>query len=211
MSDLDKQSDSHVKAISTLPIPITARGIKSFIGCVIYLAQFLPKLSELIKPINDIIKKCNKLSKESKIQPLATYNKGKGPGRKRSPNILKFWTPIYTKNFEAIKSLIVEAPILHLPSRNGKFYLECDSSTKHVGSVLYQIQNGNKHVIAFYSAIMPDAASRYSSLELEICGLKKSILHFQYLLKYSAFTILMDHSALKCIYCSKKPAKTVRI
>ncbi len=33
---------SHVKAISILPIPITARGIKSFLGCVIYLAQFLP-------------------------------------------------------------------------------------------------------------------------------------------------------------------------
>ncbi len=43
-----------VKSISMLPIPLTARGIKSFIGCVIYLGQFLPKLSELIKPINDI-------------------------------------------------------------------------------------------------------------------------------------------------------------
>ncbi len=47
---------SLVKAISTLPIHITPRGIKSFIGCVIYLAQFLPKLPELIKPINDILK-----------------------------------------------------------------------------------------------------------------------------------------------------------
>ncbi len=68
---------SHVKAISTLPIPITARGIKSFIGCVIYLPQFLPKLSKLIKPINDILTKCNKLSNESKITPLAIYNKDK--------------------------------------------------------------------------------------------------------------------------------------
>ncbi len=45
---------------------------------------------------------------------------------------------------------------MHLPSRNGKFYLQCDSSVKHVDSVLYQIQNGNKHVIAFYSTIMHD-------------------------------------------------------
>ncbi len=73
------------------------------------------------------------------------------------------------------------------------------------------MQNGNKHVIAFYSATMPDAASRYSSSELELCGLKKSLLHFQYLLKYSTFTVRMDHSALKRIYCSKKPAKMVHI
>ncbi len=122
---------SRVKAISTLPI--TARGIKSFIGCGIYLAQFLPKLSELIKPINDTLKKCNKLYKESKIKPLDNYNKGKGTGRKMSPDIKKFWKPIHIQNFEAIKSLIVEAPLLQLPSRNGKFYLEFDSSAKHVG------------------------------------------------------------------------------
>ncbi len=130
---------------------------------------------------------------------------------KRSPDIQKFWKPIHAKTFLAIKSVIVKAPLLHLPSRNGKFYFECDSSVKHVRSVLYQIQSGDKHVIAFYSATMPDAASRYSSSELELCGLKKSILHFQYLLKYSTFTLLMDHSTLKHIYCITKPAKTVRI
>ncbi len=81
--------------------------------------------------------------------------------------------PTHTNNFEAIKSLIVQAPVLHLPACTGRFNLECDSSAKHVGSVLYQIQNGSKNVIAFYSATMPDAACRYSSSELELCGLKK--------------------------------------
>ncbi len=99
------QLGSRVKAISTLPIHLTGRGIKSFIGCVIYLAQFLPKLSELIKPINDILKNCNKVDAADKIQPLPLYDKGKGIGRKRSPNIQKFWLPIHTTNFEAIKSL----------------------------------------------------------------------------------------------------------
>ncbi len=57
--------------------------------------------------------------------------------------------------------------------------------------------------------MMPDAASRYSSSELELCGLKKSLLHFQYLLKYLTFTVLMDHSALQRIYRSRNPAKTM--
>ncbi len=201
----------HVKAISTLPTPITERGSKSFIGCVIYLAQFLPKLSELIKPINHILKKCNQVDPADKISPLPLYAKGKGKGKKCSPDIQKYWIPIHTSNFDAIKSLIVQAPVLHLPAQTGRFYLECDSSAKHIGSVLYQIQNGTKHVIAFYITIMPDATCRYSSSELELCGLKKSLLHFQYLLKYSTFTVLMDHSALKHIYCSHKPAKTIRI
>ncbi len=150
---------SRVKPILTLAIPITARGIKSLIGCVIYLGQFLPKLSQLIKPINDILRKCNKVKLSDKIGPLLTYAKGKGKGEKRSPDIQKNWMSIQTTNFEAIKELIVQAPVLHLPARSGCFYLECDSSIKHIGSVLYQIQNGTKHVIAFYSATMLDAAT----------------------------------------------------
>ncbi len=102
---------SRVKAISMLPTPITARGIKSkiylIIGCIIYLAQFLPKLSKLIKPINDILKKLNKVDPADKISPLPLYAKGKGKGKKRSPDIQKYWIPIHTTNFEAIKSLIV--------------------------------------------------------------------------------------------------------
>ncbi len=52
---------SRVKAIATLPIPVTARGIKSFIGCILYFSKYLSHLSKLIKPINDILKKSNKL------------------------------------------------------------------------------------------------------------------------------------------------------
>ncbi len=162
----------------------------------------MPKLSELIRPINNILKKCN-------ISPLPLYAKGKG--KKRSPDIQKYWMPLHTTNFEAIKSLIMQAPVLHLPACTGRFYLECDSSAKHIGSVLYQIQNGSKNVIAFYSATMPDATCRYSNSELELCGLTESLLHFQYLLKYSTFSVLIDHSALKRIYYSRKPAKTICI
>jgi hypothetical protein len=202
---------SRIQSITNLPIPITASGIKSFIGCIIFLAQFLPKLSSLIKPINDILKKSNNITKQPKIKPQPQYSKGKGTGRKKSPDIQKFWTTEHTKCFQEIKVLITKTPVLHLPNNHGEFLLECDSSAKFVGSVLYQIQNNARHVIAYFSEVMPAAACRYSSSEIELCGLKKSILHFQYLLKYSKFKVLMDHSALKRIYVSKKPPKTNRI
>ncbi len=110
---------SYVKAISMLPIPLTAMGIKSFIGCFIYLAQFLPKLSEFIKPINDILQKCNKVDPADKISTLPLYDKGKGKGKKCSPDIQKYWMPIHTTTFEAIKSLIVQVPVQHLPASTG--------------------------------------------------------------------------------------------
>jgi putative transposase len=165
----------------------------------------------LIKPINDILKKSNKISNQPKIKPQNEYTKGKGAQRKKSPDIQKFWTAQHTKCFHEIKALIPNLPVLHLPNNHGEFQLECDSSAKFVGSVLYQIQNNIRHVIAYFRAVMPDAACHYSSSEIELCCLKKAILHFQYLLKYSKFSVLMDHSALKLIYVSKQPPKTNRI
>ncbi len=76
---------------------------------------------------------------------------------------------------EAIKKLIVKAPVLHLPNRDGNCSLECASSAKQVGAVLYQLQNGCNNIVAFFSCTIPAAAVRYSSSELELCGLKKSI------------------------------------
>ena len=203
---------SRIKSAQTLPIPATARGIKSFIGCVIYLSQFLPKLSELVKPINDILKLANAHKKElDKIPPLKEYQKGKGRGKSKSLNIQSFWTEEHTANFEKIKALIVKAPVLHLPNATGHFSLECDSSAKHVGAALMQEQNGRRVIVAYFSAVMPEPAKRYSATEIELCGLKKAIIHFQYLLKYSKFSVIMDHSALKRILGSKKQAKTNRI
>ncbi len=139
---------------------------------------------------------------------MLPYAKGKGAGKHKSPDIQKFWTAEHTSNFELIKKLIVKSPVLCLSDSTGKVILECDSSAKFVGSVLYQMQNGDWRVIAFFSAVMPDAACRYSSSEIELCGLKKSIIHFQYLLKHAHFIVVMDHSALTLIYNSRKQAKT---
>jgi hypothetical protein len=202
---------SRVDAILTLPIPHTVRGIKSFIGMVTYLSTFAQNLSQLVKPINDILKSVNKLVKPDKIKPLPGYAKGKGKGRQKSPDIRQFWTNEHTISFEKIKQVLSKKPVLCLPNRTGQFHLECDSSAKHVGAILYQEQNSKRQPVAYYSSVMPPAAQGYSSSELELKGLSLAVNHFKYLLKYNHFHVIMDHSALKRIYCSKKEPKTVRI
>ncbi len=74
---------SCVKAISTLPIPLTVRGIKSFIHWLCYIfSTILAKAIRAIKLINDILKKCNKVDPADRISPLQSHAKGKGKGKK---------------------------------------------------------------------------------------------------------------------------------
>lgn len=202
---------SRIKAIKLLPIPRTLRGLKSIIGSFTYLTRFMKGLSKLIQPLHDIVKECNKMKALEKIAPLPDYAKGKGRSKKRSPDITSLWTDVHTKCFEEAKELACKSPILVLPNQYDKFVLECDTSKHHCSSILFQMQNGQQRVVAYFSAKMPESASRFSASELELHGLVKSVKHFAYLLKYNKFLVQMDHSAIRRIYCSKGQPKTNRI
>ncbi len=81
--------------------------------------------------MSDILKLCNKDNRCDKIPPLGDYTKGKGKGKRRLSDIQKYWLQLHSANFQMTKDLIIPAPVLHLPA----FYLECDSSDKHVSVI----------------------------------------------------------------------------
>ena len=205
-----KPLGSRVNSILSLPIPKTVRGIKSFVGSVLFISQFLKDLSVYVKPLLQLTRKCNHLHKLPKIAPASEYRSGKGRSKFKSPDISSLWTQEHTDNFLKIKNLISNVPCLVLPNTKDMFTLECDSSKTSCGAVLYQYQNGKDRIVAFYSSAMRESKT-LGSTELEITGLVKCIEHFQYLLKYNKFRVLVDHAALKRIYCSKKQPATSRI
>ncbi len=161
--------------------------------------------------MNDIIKAANADDTLPKKKPLPQFAKGKGKGRVKSVDITSLWTDEHTRNFELIKDLITKAPILHLPNNHGQFVVEIDSSSRFTACILYQTFGSEHKIVAYYSCVMPESASRYSSSEIELCGLAKCLKHWKHLLLYRDVVILMDHSALRSIYCSKKPPKTKRL
>ena len=62
-------------------------------------------------------------------------------------------------------------PVLHMPSKTGRFHLYSDISKFATGSALYQIQNGMPKLIAYASKRLPEGAKGYSITELELlCG-----------------------------------------
>ena len=78
-----------------------------------------------------------------------------------------------------------------------------------MGSVLYQIQNGQPKLIAYVSKRMPEAARNYSITELEMCDLAINIVSFAHLLKKVDFDAVVDHLAITHIMKSKsEPATT---
>ena len=55
-----------------------------------------------------------------------------------------------------------------MSNTTGRFHLYSDTGKFVMGSVLYQIQNGNPKLIAYASKRLPEAAKNYSIKEIEL-------------------------------------------
>ena len=148
-----------------------------------FLSMFCPELQKLLKPIYDLTRK----------------------GRPFN------WGKEQQDSFEEIKCRLIELPVLHMPSKRGRFHLYSDTSQFATGSALYQIQNGKSKLIAYTNKRLPEAAKSYCITELELCGLAINIASFSHLLKRVDFDAIVDHLALAQIIKSKMESATTRI
>ncbi len=174
---------SRTEDILKVPLPTCARDCKSFCGLVNYLALFCPELQKLLAPIYDLTRKG---------RPFA-------------------WTDLHTKHFNQVKQRLAKPPVLHCPTPHGRYILYSDTSRKHTGSALWQIQNGSPKLVGFASKTLLPACQNYSVTELEMHGLNKNMELWQYYLGRSEFDAAVDHKAIVAILHSKKPPSSTRV
>ena len=85
-----KQDPDKVKSITQMKVPEDRKALQRFLGMVTYLSKFVPKLSELGAPINDLIKKDNAWMWDSMQQKVFEEIKS----AIANPPVLKFYVPV---------------------------------------------------------------------------------------------------------------------
>ena len=148
-----------------------------------FVSIFCPKLQKHLKPIYDLTRKGRQFFGGEEQQ----------------------------KAFDEIKHRLQRPSVLHLPDRHGWFQLYSDTSKFAIGSVLYQIQDGQPRLIANASKRMLEAAKNYSIMELGMCRLAMNIVIFLHLLKKVDFGAVVDDMAITHIMRSKAVPATTRI
>ena len=99
-------------AVRNLESSKTLRQTRAFCGMVNFLSSFLPNLSRLLIPIYDLQKKAKMFK----------------------------WTEEAKNAFNKIKKLLINPPILKVPSPYRLFRLKSDTSREGVGGTLLQKQ-----------------------------------------------------------------------
>ena len=110
------------------------------------------------------------------------------------------WSPECQRAFEILKTILCSAPILSMPTEDGRFYLDTDASEVAIAAILQQEQeiNGSKklRVIAYGSRILSDAEMKYGAPKAEMLAVVYFLEKFRSHLAGRQFTLRVDNQAL---------------
>lgn len=137
--------------------------VQQFLGIVNYMAEFIPKLASIIKPLQLLLKK-------------------------DAPP----WKDTHTKSVRQLKEMAKTLPSLHIPS-SGKRILQTDASDQYWAAVFLEQQNDKTRKICGYKSgpFSPSEEHYYSTFK-EIFAVKRGIEKFQFHLIGFHFHIEMD-------------------
>ena len=148
-------SDHKVEAIQQAPIPKNTRQLKSFLELVHYYGKFIPHLSSLLHPLNQLLKANTKWS----------------------------WSDSCEQAFQEAKQKLASAPVLVHYDPSLPLRLAGDASQYGIGAVISQVGlNWDEQSVAYASRTLSPPEQNYSQIEKEalslIFGLSK---FYQYL------------------------------
>ena len=121
-----KPDPEKIEAVRNMPKPNDVKAVRRFCGFVNYLAKFLPRLAEVLEPIQQLTRK----------------------------EVPWQWQHEHDAAFEKVKQLVTQAPLLKYYNPEGELTVQCDASDKGLGAAL--MQNGQPIAFASRALTDPE-------------------------------------------------------
>jgi len=154
-------------AISKVKLPIDEKELLSFLGMANYYRRLIKGYASIEKDIRECLK-------EKEI----------------------VWTAESKEAFEKMKRELTRLPFIYSHDPKQSLELMTDASGKAVGATLNQVNGESKIPIGFYSRILKDTETRYSTIEKELLAIHDACEHFRPYLIGLKFKIMTDHKPL---------------
>ncbi|UYV69283.1 K02A2.6-like [Cordylochernes scorpioides] len=165
-----------VQAIREFPSPSSISEVRRFLGIVNFTGKFIPDLSTILFPLNQLLVKRNDWR----------------------------WDSAQEKAFEKVKKLLSTSPSLTLFDPNLPTTVSADASSYGLGAVLLQkSEDGYQKAVAYASRTMSETEKRWAQIEKESLAIVWACERFQDYLMGNTFSIETDHKPLIPIFSTK--------
>ena len=163
--------------IKDMPPPKTSKEVKQFLGLIGYYRKFVPRFSDLARPLNMLTRK----------------------------DVPFEWTPICQESFDLLKTSLMTEPILTYPDPSLPYVLFTDASKYAWACVLmqekiHQIEGKETkilHPITYMSGLFHGSQMNWACLTKEAYAIYMSIKKLAYYLEDADITLRSDHLPLK--------------
>lgn len=166
-----------IETLQRIKRPSTVHEVRSLLGMFNYYKDFVPHLSTLTAPINDLLS-------------------GIGKGKK-DPSIVD-WCEVQDLALELLKKSLINA-VLAIPLDSDEFLMETDASDYAVAAVLNVQRDGKWVPVQFTSKKLSGPQLRWPVREKEAFAIIHGLQKFDYLLRGREFTVHTDHQSLQWI------------
>jgi hypothetical protein len=165
------------QVISKLPPPSSKKSMQSFLGQINFVRRFVPIFSEMVRPLQNLIKKD------------AQYHCG----------------PLENQDFNSIKKAIIDAPSLMSPEFSQDFTLYTFASNCSYAVILTQKNVENNEVpIAFMSSTFKGAEINYPAVDQQAYIVFKAVKHFRSYLLKSRMKIIVPYPTVRNLLVQKE-------
>ena len=163
-----------LEAIRTMPHPKTAKEVKQFLGLIGYYRKFIPRFSDLSRPLTRLTRHDAKFD----------------------------WTSQCQKSFDHLRELLMQYPILRYPDPKRGYTVFTDASGIGWSGVLTQEYPDEKgrlkaHPVCYVSGQFRGSQLNWAALTKEAYAIYMSIRRLVFYLADADVTIKCDHLPLK--------------
>lgn len=164
-------SQRRVTAIKNMPPPADKEGVQRFLGIINYVGKFVPNLTERTAQMRSLLCKSTEWS----------------------------WNSHDQKEFDQMKLLISEAPVLRYYDEKRKTKISADTSKSGLGAVLLQEYSKRWRPVAYTSRALSLAECNYSQIEKEVLALSFACEKFHVFIYGKTVWAETDHKPLVTI------------
>lgn len=159
-------------SIKEYPVPIDAKGVRSFIGLASYFRRFVKNFAIIARPLTDLLRK----------------------------NVKFKWCAEQKQSFLKLKTRLESSPVLKMYNPMARTEVHTDACNSGIGEVLLQEDSeGRLHAVSYFSRKITQEESKYHSYELEVLVIVCILERFRVYLLSIHFTIKTDCNSLKLL------------